>query len=472
MVREKEKEKGNPSLMDIDIQWIANKGGGEQREIDRRHHVIPLYGSGSIDGPSASEMEGEMPPPRGPTDSDSESDSDNDSDSIAIATATVAVTSSLLSPSANGDGAPAPTSGAPAAPTTATPPSIDHISASTTATAPQLAPSSSSSSNASARSSPESIRPNATITTDVESGNIDQAAALLDASVPVSPPYRHNKHRLLAHELPKGILKPAPVAAPRFSFRRDVLSYVGDSIASVAGAVAQSTQAQVGPAGTASGAVEVTPTDSSSGTTLNHIQQHQPAQALVVQHQQPCATQSVHQQTQQQPAARGSAFWKRLGGAVTAVTSQMPAAQAAAVQRTLHQFSSSSSPSPSPSTADHPSPSSTPIASTSSAAAASSGPVHAAAEQHSSDTQESASVKSVRFTMAALTVVYPLSAGAAPGTEADTRKRVNLEYRAKQRERRKKGWTSQELLRMYDECCRTREEPGIEQVGRALMVSL
>lgn len=33
-----------------------------------------------------------------------------------------------------------------------------------------------------------------------------------------------------------------------------------------------------------------------------------------------------------------------------------------------------------------------------------------------------------------------------------------------------KGWTGESLGRLYAECCRTREEPGIERVRRALRV--
>jgi hypothetical protein len=75
--------------------------------------------------------------------------------------------------------------------------------------------------------------------------------------------------------------------------------------------------------------------------------------------------------------------------------------------------------------------------------------------------------------MSNLTVVYPINAPAPPGTEATTRKRINREYRTRVKERTKRGgWTGEELLRLYDECCRTREEPGIEQIRRLLMVSL
>ncbi|GAA5879576.1 hypothetical protein JCM16303_003257 [Sporobolomyces ruberrimus] len=80
----------------------------------------------------------------------------------------------------------------------------------------------------------------------------------------------------------------------------------------------------------------------------------------------------------------------------------------------------------------------------------------------------------------------------APAEEAETRKRVDKEWRSrikmrtrssetaavggtvekgKEKSRDKeesKGWTGAELERLYRECCRTREEPGIERVKRIL----
>ncbi|BGP25240.1 leucine-rich repeat containing protein 68 [Rhodotorula toruloides] len=99
------------------------------------------------------------------------------------------------------------------------------------------------------------------------------------------------------------------------------------------------------------------------------------------------------------------------------------------------------------------------------------------------------SLKLVRFRMSSLKVVYPINHGTleaiAPEEEGVTRDRIEEEFRAKKgkgkgkarvadvstdekaAEEEKKVWTGEELGRLYAECCRTREEPGIERVKRA-----
>jgi len=141
------------------------------------------------------------------------------------------------------------------------------------------------------------------------------------------------------------------------------------------------------------------------------------------------------------------------------------------------------------------------------------------------------SLKQVRFRMQSLAVVYPINGASsssfspslpsstssrpappkhttffndlkigfhpgpplAPAEEAETRKRVDREWRSRIKMRSRmsgekeggasekgklrtkgeesKGWTGAELERLYRECCRTREEPGIERVKRLLRVS-
>ncbi|KAM0745905.1 RNI-like protein [Meredithblackwellia eburnea MCA 4105] len=85
-------------------------------------------------------------------------------------------------------------------------------------------------------------------------------------------------------------------------------------------------------------------------------------------------------------------------------------------------------------------------------------------------------LKKVRFRMASLKVVYPINNGLlgaiAPWEEGRTRKRINTEYRLQRHRRQEeggetKGWTGEDLGRLYLECCRTREESGIERVKRA-----
>ncbi|GAA5916140.1 hypothetical protein JCM8208_002221 [Rhodotorula glutinis] len=109
-----------------------------------------------------------------------------------------------------------------------------------------------------------------------------------------------------------------------------------------------------------------------------------------------------------------------------------------------------------------------------------------------------ADLKRVRFRMASLKLVYPINGGTldviAPADEGATRERVESEWRVRhlappgvgaagaaggegkvkvrekdggEKEGAGKRWTGDELLRLYAECCRTREEPGIERVKRA-----
>ncbi|GAA93571.1 uncharacterized protein L969DRAFT_95783 [Mixia osmundae IAM 14324] len=85
----------------------------------------------------------------------------------------------------------------------------------------------------------------------------------------------------------------------------------------------------------------------------------------------------------------------------------------------------------------------------------------------SSSSQLSVSnLKSVRFTMSSLTVVYPLNAAEAPEAESVTRQRVNTQRRLDMAQR--KMWSGEELGRLYEECCRTREEPGLTTLRRLL----
>ncbi|ORY87461.1 hypothetical protein BCR35DRAFT_317717 [Leucosporidium creatinivorum] len=85
-----------------------------------------------------------------------------------------------------------------------------------------------------------------------------------------------------------------------------------------------------------------------------------------------------------------------------------------------------------------------------------------------------AELKRVRFRMASLKVVYPINGPngpLAPWEEAITKKRINMEHRALAHKSleggESKGWTGEALSRLYAECCRTREEKGIERVKRA-----
>lgn len=182
------------------------------------------------------------------------------------------------------------------------------------------------------------------------------------------------------------------------------------------------------------------------------------------------------------------------------------------------------------STSSQPSPASPPSASAQSAVASTSTSAPVPPSHPLQPSLSVQSLKQVRFRMQSLAVVYPINGASsssfspspasstssrpvppkhttffndlkigfhpgpplAPAEEAETRKRVDREWRSRIKMRSRtsgekdgvanekgksrtkgeesKGWTGAELERLYRECCRTREEPGIERVKRLLRV--
>jgi hypothetical protein len=291
----------------------------------------------------------------------------------------------------------------------------------------------------------------------VSTATSNVTAASTEDRIVIDPPYRDPASRT---KRPKGILKPAVAPPPRFnfSFRRDVLNYVNDSLSPIMQAGSSSS--------------------SSSPAQATHSQQHHQAHPPPTHH----TADASHSVTAKEAAltppsassssagavpSRSGAFWKRLGGAVTAVAANVPVPQAAA--RTLHSLTGSGPAAGgvnSVTSGSEALPLSPSTSSSSSVQQTSSSPSTTLLEHQ----QIFDSIKSVRFTMSSLSIVYPLASGQAPGSEASTRKRVNKEYKRKKVERREKGWTGDELARLYDECSRTREEPGIPSLRRLLSV--
>lgn len=90
----------------------------------------------------------------------------------------------------------------------------------------------------------------------------------------------------------------------------------------------------------------------------------------------------------------------------------------------------------------------------------------------SSSTLSVDSIKSVRFTMSSLTVVYPLSADSSPADESLTRERVNAEHRKAIIDRiGGKSWTGQALARFYQDCCKSRDEQVNPRIVEVLLQS-
>lgn len=291
------------------------------------------------------------------------------------------------------------------------------------------------------------------VNTPVPSSHSDNTSSPIirdeEVAVVVASPYRRRSSR---HAKPKGILKPPPPPQAKFSFKRDVLGYVVGETASLPNlnSLAQSYHATP--------AVQAT-TSASSGLIHPDVAASAPPGHTHAAHNAHISTQSA---STEQPAPRiGGGLWRRLGGAVSAVAGNVPVAQSAV--KTLNNITASVR---SPVLGETSRPTS-PLLSASTSAAA------AEPSQQTQDSLKADFVKSVRFTMSSLTVVYPINGPSPPGSEAMTRKRVNKEHVATQARRHKEGgWTTLDLLDLYEECCRTREEPGIAPLRTLLMVSL
>lgn len=85
-------------------------------------------------------------------------------------------------------------------------------------------------------------------------------------------------------------------------------------------------------------------------------------------------------------------------------------------------------------------------------------------------------LKRVRFRMSNLKVIYPINTPKPPINEKQTRIRVNSELRLTRRnivmeDDEFKGWRGINLLKLYHECCLTREELGIATITKLLKVS-
>lgn len=295
-----------------------------------------------------------------------------------------------------------------------------------------------------------------------KASSLPQTPALHDESEEAVRVRKPHRRKNLKDAKPKGILKPPPPPVAKFSFRRDVLGYV------VGEAGFTSTYAAGGPA---VGGRENTDTKANT-TSLQLATDGVSASSSGLQSSSQATSPTSPSAHVTSPSIAGQSvakssggLWRRLGGAVTAVAGNVPVPQSAL--RTLNNISATVR---SPLPLEHVRPASpqrpegNDLTHTSSTAAA---------NDEISNNSQPKYVKSVRFTMSSLAVVYPINGPAPPGVEADTRKRINKEYAAKQASRKDPaGWTTLDLLELYEDCCRTREEPGIAPLRTLLMVSL
>lgn len=299
-------------------------------------------------------------------------------------------------------------------------------------------------------------------TLDAAYYNLEPAAApvplpkeLPSNSTPSTPRSETPPPRLKprVHKVPvKGILKPPTQASTKFNFRRDILQPFNSRLISTA----YGTGVAEGPTATIGGGSGSTAT----GTMANAAQ-----------------------------SGGGSGFWgnaiKRLSVATIAASDVAAGVSARVIADVagLEKPPTPTSSIPSPSTAAPNTPSRG-IATSSVASTSSVATIRSTASSYlppappAPPTLSVGELKKVSFRMSSLRVIYPINGGpngpTAPWEEGKTKKRVNNEYRAARLRSSQggdsRGWTGEALLRLYGECCRTREEMGIERVKRALRV--
>lgn len=288
-------------------------------------------------------------------------------------------------------------------------------------------------------------------------------------SVIVSGPYRHGNI-----VKPRGILKAVKPPQPRFSFRRDVLGYVVGEGSVPPSSYAQHSRIEAATSNTG----QMVPSTLSVRSTIStqtfssDIQEEDRSDSYGRRNSHTNLMPDV-QQNVRNPTVHSGSLWKRLGGAVSAVAATMPVPHGAA--KSLSSIASSARHFGQAS--DHIESHRLPTNESASNSLASQRPTkigtstNVESAQIGSDLPKEDLVKSVRFTMEALTVVYPINGPGPPGTEAATRRRINHEYRQSQKERHRKGaWSSENLLELYERCCRTREEPGLPLLRQILSV--
>ena len=264
-----------------------------------------------------------------------------------------------------------------------------------------------------------------------------------------SPPPRL-KPRVRNKQPIKGILKPPTQLSTKFNFRRDILQPLNSRLISTA----YGTTAPEGSSTIASGAAGTVP-----GSPTGN-------------------------------AAQGGGFWgsamKRLSVATIAASDAAAGVSARVIADVtgLEKPPTPTSASPSPittTTTPAPNTPSRGLATSSVASTSSIATIRSSASSYVPPVAPPAppalsvgELKKVSFRMSALRVIYPIGP-TAPWEEGRTKKRVNNEYRAARLRSSQggpsRGWTGEALLRLYGECCRTREEMGIERVKRALRVS-
>lgn len=275
-----------------------------------------------------------------------------------------------------------------------------------------------------------------------------------EVPVVVGNPYRRRNSK---HAKPKSILKPPPPPQAKFSFRRDVLGYVVGEAAPLQSLNPINTASNLSnsqPSKSVASSADPSPTSTATApeqSESNEIPRHRAT-----------APASVPQPGAAPARSNTGGLWKRLGGAVTAVAGSVPVPQNAV--KTLNSITSAvrSSPTLEAARSGTTGPDNAQTAS---------GRASHYVQPRATDSLKADYVKSVRFTMSSLSVVYPINGPGPPGVEAETRKRINKEHLARQENREKKdGWTNLDLLDLYEECCRTREEPGIAPLRTLLMV--
>ncbi|BGP00107.1 Phosducin domain-containing protein [Rhodotorula toruloides] len=304
--------------------------------------------------------------------------------------------------------------------------------------------------------------------TKASSATNDTATTAVTPAEPVTSHPPPPRRRRLPPPPAKGILRPpqsSHAASSRFSFRRDILQPFNSSYVRAAG-VAEGQASTTGgnpPAGATGVGEAVGNAAATAGGFFGNALKKLSAAAAA-------AGATTIAAAGPQPADQGKvqANGVRAEAATASQTKQLPPTQpnasTSSVATTSTAVSTASTAVASPPSSQQPAPPPQP-----------------------SHPLPVSSLKLVRFRMSSLKVVYPINHGTleaiAPEEEGATRDRIEEEFRAKKgkgkarvadvpsdekaAEEEKKVWTGEELGRLYAECCRTREEPGIERVKRA-----
>ncbi|KAK4048240.1 hypothetical protein OIV83_004945 [Microbotryomycetes sp. JL201] len=292
------------------------------------------------------------------------------------------------------------------------------------------------------------------------------------AHVPPPPPVQRGKRP------PKSILKQPTVQPSRFNWKRDILQPLNTRLANAAASASASAANSAAishhqdlhslPSGLAG-------TGGAGAAALQQVAAGFWGNALKKLSGVTAAAAGVADNTKDQPYAAndvahddGNAFGEQHGTSVNGIEFQQ---QTNASESQSSAFASASTAAPYTPTSR--------AASTSSTVASSAyatGKVATPTMPPQAPPLSVQELKRVRFRMASLKIVYPINGPNGPlppYEERKTKKRIDKEYRAQLRIHRgqddSKGWNGESLVKLYAECCKSREERPNDRIRQILL---